>query len=262
MEGEVNLFPNLFDGDGVSYNGDILKYVAWWPNPNIIDENRGYYLIIVERDGMDLAFLLSPGDTSIPATVNAKGSFQRDELANWQHTFFQGGFALVINNGLDAPHYILDTDGNTDVNLIPDFQPLPGWESYNINQTVISDTFVAATNTREFAIGNPVDFNEYRIMVTVNDTTADITSTGQSSLGTGMVTYAEANNLATLTFTMDALPDMARVTIRIESLNPVFVRAGVIRAFGDFLVAGNLFEFTENAMNERTILRNLSLIHI
>ena len=96
-------------------------------------------------------------------------------------------------------------------------------------------------------------------MVTVNDTTADITSTGQSSLGTGMVTYAEANNLATLTFTMDALPDMARVTIRIESLNPVFVRAGVIRAFGDFLVAGDLFGFTTDDMtNERTILRNLA----
>ena len=144
MEGEVNLFPNLFDGtdpvtgNPVSYDGSILKYVAWWPNPNIIDENQGYYLLIVEDGGMDHAELIRPGDMA----TRRIGSFTRDELANWQHTFFQGGFALVINNGLDAPHYIIDTDGNTDIMQIPMFQPLPGWESYNINQTVISDTFI------------------------------------------------------------------------------------------------------------------------
>jgi len=48
MEGEVHIFPNLFDSaDGMlSYDGTALKYIVWWPNPNIIDNNRGYYLII------------------------------------------------------------------------------------------------------------------------------------------------------------------------------------------------------------------------
>ena len=260
MEGEVNLFPNLFDGDGVSYNGDILKYVVWWPNPNIIDDNRGYYLIIVEQDytdtdmvnhgQRDVAYLLSPGSTA----RHFLGHFQRDELANWQHTFFQGGFAMVINNGLDEPHYIIDSDGNTDITRINPFEPLPGWESYEINQTVISDTF-SAGNTGVFTIGNPVDFDNFRVMVTIAG--ADpIMVTGVGTFDS--VTYSVVNNLATLTF--DTLPNVGDlVTIRIESRMPVSVRAGVIRAFGDFLVAGDLFEFTTDDMtNERTILRNLA----
>ena len=96
--------------------------------------------------------------------------------------------------GLDGPHYIIDTDGNTNILYIPEFAPLPGWESYNINQTVISDTF-AAGNTGTFTIGNPVDFDNFRVMVTIADgMPIEVTRVGTF----GTVTYSVVNNLATL----------------------------------------------------------------
>ena len=48
MEGEVNIFPNLFDdltnqinGLSANFDGSIIKYCAWWPNPNLINNNKG-----------------------------------------------------------------------------------------------------------------------------------------------------------------------------------------------------------------------------
>ena len=277
MEGEVNLFPNLFDANGLSYDGSILKYIVWWPNPNIIDENRGYYLVIREEANFirpedttpqnqgirDVAYLISPGSS----TLVYKGDFTRDENANWQHTFFQGGFALIINNGLDAPAFILDTDGNTDITAIPDFATLPGWQSYRTNQTRITDTFNEVTTSRTFNIGDPVDFSVFFLQAAVTNpqgvlTTYTWTSAGVDNLNSG-VNYSEATGTATVTFTPDTLTDGSTVVISILSASPVGVRAGVVRSFGDFLVAGNLFEFTDNINQQtgvvtRTIIRNLS----
>ena len=267
MEGEVNIFPNLFDDGEFSYNGNRLKYVVWWPNPNVIDTNQGYYLLIIEEERMghprgdivDVAYLVAPGDTSL--TIE-EGVFTRDETSSWQHTFFQGGFALVINNGLDAPHYILDIDGNEDISAIPNFQPLPGWESYNINNTVITDTFRAAVNDRDFAIGTPVDFDEFRIVITVTVDGVDTnTSLFEGTFSSNGISYSDMNNTAVISFSEAALPDNAMVTIRIESLRPILVRAGVIRSFGDFLVAGNLVEYDSmgfESVDTRLVVRNLS----
>ena len=57
---------------------------------------------------------------------------------HWQHTFFQGGFSIIVNNGLEAPRYMLDNEDNTmtanvgegDDNLFAD---LPGWASYAVD---------------------------------------------------------------------------------------------------------------------------------
>ena len=270
MEGEVNIFPNLFDDAGVSYDGSILKYVVWWPNPNRIDENRGYYLVILERDisgmQMDVAYLIEPGSE----TLVEKGRFQRDENAAWQHTFFQGGFALIINNGLEAPQYILDSDGNNSVVAVPNFQPLPGWESYNVNEISIQDTFTA-TSSRVFSIGNPVNFDNFRVTAEITDNAGMTTTytweaageyTGRPSDGPS-IPYSVVNGVATLTFPSDT-PDVGdTVIIRVTSRMPVSVRAGVIRSFGDFLVAGNLTETSDftNAVSGETetrVIRNLA----
>ena len=264
MEGEVNIFPNLFDDGTLSYDGTTMKYIVWWPNPNLIDENKGYYLIIREEANFippgemtsvgtrDVAYLIEPGST----TLVYKGHFTRDELANWQHTFFQGGFALIINNGLDAPHYILDSDGNTDINEVPNFAQLPGWESYTVNQITFTDTYTEG-NDRNFAIGNAVDFNSERLTVTVNTPTPFTVVFDQATDAANGVSYSVVGGLATVTFATTALPADTQVTITVTSKEPVFVRAGVIRAFGDFLVAGNLVEyFNRNVLdNDGNLLR-------
>ena len=286
MEGEVNLFPNIFEDNyvnGLATNdSETLKYVAWWPNPNLADNLRGYYLIIAEdgRRGKDVAYICLPGADSERVE---KGSFSPAPASAWQHTFFQGGYALIINNGVDAPEYILDVDGNEDINLVPDFAILPGWQSYNVRETAIEDTFTV-NSSRIFDLNRPVNFETST--VTVQDVTdpsrvINYTARGTSSAslvqnipnlnvnlnGTFGLTdanipadseqfdiyvtrfrYTEDSEVIPYTTTenlsiaIGPLDVGRRIRITIESRTAVEVRAGVVRSFGDFLTAGNLIE--------------------
>ena len=182
MEGEVNIFPNIFDplySAGLATNAnEELKYVAWWPNPNLADNLQGYYLVIVENKtrNRDVAYLVLPAADSTDSDVRVeKGAFTPAASNAWQHTFFQGGFALIINNGTDAPAFILDLDGNEDINTVPDFATLPGWESYNVRETVIEDVFTASSS-RLFDLGRAVNFNTET--VTVEDVSDRISCRG------------------------------------------------------------------------------------
>ena len=147
MEGDVNIMPYIQMADA-----DVLRYVAWWPNPNLAFASLGYYLIIIEQNvtGMglrDVAYLVKVNELGrysadgserllLTPVVDAdnmnipqfKGIFRPG--GNWQHTFFQGGFSLIINNGLEAPRFVLDSEDNTETANVPDFADLPNWESY------------------------------------------------------------------------------------------------------------------------------------
>ena len=164
VRGDVDIFPNIIYGDS-----DVLKYIVWWPNPNLAVNNQGYYLLIVNRGDNDIAYMIKADQA--PATVDIrntnipeyKGTFTGG--GNWQHTFFQGGFALIINNGLDDPHYVLDDEDNTDVANVGggttagEFDPLPNWDSYAVgSETVNSVTAGVIRTYGDFLIaGNLVE---------------------------------------------------------------------------------------------------------
>ena len=172
MEGELNIFPDLVTNilagqvPPITDTAATIKYTTWWANPNLAGVNSGYYLVIIEHDdGMgvrrDFAYVVAPD-----GSFSQKGSFPPDQNAAWQHTFFQGGFCIIINNGLTTPNFIIDTDGNTDITMVPDFAPLPGWDSYLVDETLISDTYNADENTPVFDLPQPVDLAERNIRVT------------------------------------------------------------------------------------------------
>jgi len=198
MEGEVNIFPNIFDDSNnqinsinANFDGSIIKYFLWWDNPNLTGDNKGYYLLITEEERLaaddtvplpnntdpthqrDIAYLLNiNGSNKVQ-----KGVFQPATQGQWQHTFFQGGFALIINNGLDAPHYILDGNNNSNINDVPNFFELPGWESYNINETLLQDTFDGNTDSYIFDLGRKVNFSlEYIEIVDYDSGTGNYTT--------------------------------------------------------------------------------------
>lgn len=306
MEGEVNLFPDIISPEyfgGLATNdSDQIKYVAWWANPNLADNQQGYYLVIVEDNVIDsdVAYLVKPGGTQLVE----KGRFSVAPGNQWQHTFFQGGFALIVNNGVDAPRYILDIDGNEDEVAVPNFLPLPGWESYFVNEEVIEDTFTA-NSSRLFDLNRAVDFS--RETITVQDVTdashiIDYSVvTAQSNfvdsdgnVGVGQVGRAPASDDAVallpgrvdseqfivftttdatyspsafITVGIGLLDDQVgrRYRISVRSRIQVAVTAGVVRAFGDFLVAGNLTEIDraepifnpDGSVNTDRIIRNL-----
>lgn len=267
MEGELNIFPELFDSD------QAVKYIAWWPNPNLRTSNTGYYLVIAQHadtDGnqRDHAYIIKPGDTELRAQ-NLKGTFQPDSRGKWQHTFFQGGYALIINQGIDEPQYILDPDGNIDIAMVPQFAKLPGWEDYNITQVILDDTFEEG-NAHTFDLGQAVQFPVDRI--SVEEVNADLTVETYTAIagnpaGTGtvndtdfvpgtlpatvpVVTDSDAfaiyndteTNTTVIQLSETTVTAGKRIRVVIRSREIAEIRCGVIRTFGDFLVAGDIRE--------------------
>ena len=308
MMGEVNLFPNIFDdpdnqigGINANYDGSILKYACFWPNPNLIGGNSGYYIVITEETRLvaddtvpgpgnvdpvhqrDVVYLVSVDGSS----KVEKGVFSFTTIGQWHHTFFQGGFAVVINNTLDAPQYILDLEDNTDINAVPSFSQLPGWESYNVNEVILQDTFNPNEDSYIFDLGQNVDFNNFEVLVsrirnTDPSTVIDLTASGDTgvdgtpnnpswtppaftTIGATPWTVADqyqifldnSTNTTVLNFpsNLSVGTGSDTVTVTVRSRNAVTCRAGVIRAFGDFLIAGNLTERDEN--DENIIIRSL-----
>ena len=142
VRGAIDIMPFVMLG---TY--DVLKYVAWWPSPNLAIFNQGYYLLVVRRDSNEHVYVLKVGELGTaeePVVLEDTQPLHTTSHigGNWQHTLFQGGFAFVINNGLEAPHYILDPADNTEVSglgvevsgaIVNRFGELPGWDSYAVD---------------------------------------------------------------------------------------------------------------------------------
>ena len=53
----------------------------------------------------------------------------------WQHTLFNGGHNLILNNGVSTPRFLSDTQLFT--NITPSAE-LPNWDSYLAQENVVS----------------------------------------------------------------------------------------------------------------------------
>lgn len=233
-------------GQGV---GDII-HMAWWSNPNVAPS--GYFIIVGRSGSFDTVYLIDP----ITKEVSTIGIRVRSENADWQHAFFQGGYAVVLNNGTARPWYMLDETGNTTMGNITAYE-LPGWDSYNTVEESVNDSYNSQINFPDFGLGRLVDFTVEEVIVDVlaEDGTRKFnnvhTSNGtikQSTLSTDIATNSTLLSIAIAAggsggdAFADFLEDGDQVIVRIRSLDTVQVRAGVIRAWNDKLVAGDLVE--------------------
>ena len=232
--GEINILPY------VQFRAptDVLQYVVWWPNPNLSAFNLGYYVLIVTQGATDNIYVVkvdeagtfdSPLILSPSATANYKGTFISG--GNYQHTFFQGGFALVINNGLQTPQYVLDSEDNTVTMSVPQFSVLPGWDSYATTTTATRiQAFTGDGTTTAFSLteGGASSGDTFsNLIVTIGDM---VQAASTYSISNNVVTFntAPAAGAFTITFTVILVANT--------------VTAGVVRTYGDFLIAGNLVE--------------------
>lgn len=235
--GEVNVLPTLI-GDPIV--GSII-YVAYWSNPNL-NPTDCYYLLVTTDNTIDYLYVVRASDGvvhDLNKPVTAGG--------NWQHTVFQGGFAIVINNANAKPQYIRDEEGNLDITNLEMFE-LSGWDSYFIDEEVVNDTYNSSTQTNVFNLGRKVNL-AYEKVTVVKYSAADGTeeySEEHTAYGTVTnTTLGEFVVTGTDVVTIDTggsfpLVDGDRVYIKISSVPEVQVRAQVIRAWNDVLVAGGL----------------------
>ena len=256
-----------------------VRYFAVWESPNRTPTGC-YYIWVVDYVRANIVvgqkvYVQDHTGTKrdiTPATMTNGFTFT---ITGWQHTIFSGGFAFIINNGIDRPHYILDTPGNTNIaNLV--LAELPGWDGYDVNSTVITDTFNTG-NILTFDLGQKVDFVNTSIEVTV--AAAARTAQAGTPAGTGTVNganfvpgalpayaslpsvggtnfqlYNDAATNTTICY-IGGLADANEVIVKINSRDPVNVTAGIIQSFGSLLVAGDL---TERSSSNGQIVRRLS----
>lgn len=240
ISGEVNLLPTL-TGDPIT--GTYL-HVSWWSSPNVTPTD-GYFVIVSTDNTYDYLYLVraSDGNTrDLGVQVPSGGQ--------WQSTVYQGGYSVIINNGIARPFYVLDTVGNTDMTTLTAYE-LPGWDSYYTNEVSLDDVYDVSLHIPEFDLGRTVDFNLEEVVATCYDaetgdvkfsvTVGSVTTVDQVTISYDEVTDSHIATLATSTFP-EFLEDGDNVYIVIRSKATVQVRAGVVRAWGDVLVAGNLRE--------------------
>jgi len=256
-----------------------VRYFAVWESPNRTPTGC-YYIWVVDYVRANIVvgqkiYVQDHTGTKRDITPAAMTNGFTFTITGWQHTIFSGGFAFIINNGIDRPHYILDTPGNTNIaNLV--LAELPGWDGYDVNSTVITDTF-STGNILTFDLGQKVDFVNTSVEVTVAAAarTAQVgTPAGSGTVNTanfvpgalpaytslpsvGATNFQLYNDAATNTTIcyIGGMADGNEVIVKIKSRVPVNVTAGIIQSFGSLLVAGDL---TEKSSANGEVVRRLS----
>ena len=253
MEGEVDIFEGMSGFFDDSTIGQV-EYLAWWPSPNQTTRDSGYYIFVVEYTPTPIppavssitvhsVYAMVPGATFDPMTDNImskEGHYHRvgqnySRQGTWQHTLFNGGFTFIINNGIQKPQYVTDAENNIDITQLT-LADLPGWDSYQVNELLLRDTFTE-TSSRVFDTGQTMAPGQTQYVV--ERTRAGTTTTLAITTD---YTITVDNEQDVITFMDAALTIGDEISVRFQSVNPVTVRAAIIRSFGDFLVAGNLVE--------------------
>ena len=260
MPGEVDLNSTGIEASDTQGN---LRYLAFWPNPNRAPLG-GYYVYVIDNIvsgsivGQRVFIQDETGarkDVTPTSLPNGFSIINSESSTTWHHTLFAGGFAFIINNGVEAPHYIIDPDDNTDIVDVPLLSQLPGWESYNVNELILRDTFTD-TSSNIFDTGqlrtqdSSMNFITNYVIIRVRD------GVEQTLVETSDYTIAVVNGQDAITFVNNSLEPDDEVSVTFRSTNTVVVSAGAIRAFGDFLVAGNLIEY--DSKDPDMIIRRLT----
>lgn len=250
IEGEVDLVTaSEITSGGI---GDIL-HMFWWDNPNLSPDN-GYY-VVVSTDGTFDNIHLVDANTKVCRDLQ----YKVPTGGSWQHTIFQGGFSIILNNGIVKPCYVTDETGNTDITQLEAYE-LPGWDSYYTVEETVNDVYDPETHIPDFDLGKQINFNEQDVVVKVISgvTKANKFSNSHESEGTikqSTIFFDTATNSHVVSLALAAggagdnafteyLQSGDTVVISIRSRDTVQTRASVIRAWGDTLVAGNITELT------------------
>jgi len=230
---------------------DPIIYVAFWDNPNL-NPGVGYYIVVTNNGSTDTIHALK--NDGVQTIEVLKSGIAQGGV--WQHTLFNGGFTFIINNGVERPLYVQDIPGNTNIASL-DMYELPGWDSYYANEEISSAVWDSANQTLDFNLGQLVDFTKQEATITIiNSATntirnyAKFSSLGSNSDdkdGNNQTTFTCSNQASTnttiITPSVSMIQNGDTVVCKVRSTNVVRVRCGVIRAYKNLLVAGNLTEY-------------------
>ena len=261
----VSLPPNVFsDVSNIRFhNGAAMKmpgeavfatlveadYVAYWPGPG----STGDKIVVIAGASLTVRTTDAPNDVIF--TIN--GVTDSD---NWQHTLFNGGFHIVLNNGVDTPIFIADTDLSGQVRTIAANAPLiqlPNWNSYLVEDVI--QEFEHDGSAGEITITNSalIVGAELKITFIPRSTAAPIVTETVTIAATSVVPDGTLEGIGTISnvaalplasagnsfgFTPDTGSGGGVYRMVIVNPDTPIVTADVIRSYGSLLVAGGLRE--------------------
>ena len=244
MEGELAISLTNCPTSGI-------EYVAYWQGPT-----NNYYIVV--HVASTTATVYAWNTTALGTRITA-GTMTTSTSAKWSHTTFNGGFHFILNNSIDKPKYLADPVSTSTL-----FE-LPNWDSYLSQTEVINmqwDSFTADiplnVDEIDFSAQNllytviPIDPNtpvlNYK-MTSLNPSGTPVTINNNGSSSTENTATPRART-DTLT---GALPgDTIRISI--QDTPTINVRCGVIKSYGNSLIAGDL---TETNASTSAVIRKL-----
>lgn len=244
MEGELAISLTNCPTSGI-------EHLAYWQGPT-----NSYYIVV--HVSSTTATIYAWKTTALGTRITA-GTMTTSATAVWSHTTFNGGFHFIINNSIDKPKYLSDPVGTSNL------AALPNWDSYLTESKIIDmewDAFNADIPLNLFTINFsthyllytvvPADPNESILnfkMTSLNPSGTPVTINNNSSGSTENTATPRART-ATLS---GALPgDIIKISI--QTIPAINVRCGVIRSYGNSLIAGNL---TESKASDGSLIRRL-----
>ena len=235
--GAVRKFPSEVDEHTAFSN---IRHVAFWPSTAgnrivVVSGNLGIVTVsVINEDGSSTGF----GPYTRPAPPAGY---------RWQHTIFNGGHHLILNNGRETPFFLqADISGLTD---------LPNWDSYLVEEEVLQFVFDGRdiASGGAYTVTNQTLEENSEIIITRVPRNSGIPITSFTvTLGPGLVlmpdgTDPDVGTIDSVTatgFRFIPAGGTGGDTFRLRVRSPVAisVTAGVIRSYGNLLVAGNLME--------------------
>ena len=262
----VSLPPNVFsDVNNVRFrNGSIkrfpsevtkipsltnVKYIAYWPS------TVGDRYVVITDNNTTCTFSIY--DSSYNLISGIGGTYPGSNVTggDWQHTLFNGGYHIIFNNGNSTPVFLQD-----DISTVA---KLPGWDSYAVEEEMTSfehDGSAGAKIVKNSVFVSPSGSSFIFIKITVlprnislpiRTETVKINSSGtifnlagqtdSTLLGIGTITLVNFSDNE-FSFTPDTSSGGSVYKISVTTTPVSVVTCGVIRSYGNLLVAGNLKE--------------------
>ena len=255
----VSLPPNvLSDVKNVRFGGGAIKrfpsdvnkitsltgvvYVAYWPS------TLGERYVVITDNGTNTVFTVYNSSYSV---ISSQGGTNTGVTAgDWQHTLFNGGYHIIFNNGNSKPVFLRDD--------VVGVTPLPGWDSYAVDEEMTSfehdgstgakvvknTVFVAPTGGASIFIkvtSLPRNLANPIVTETVTINAAGAISPDATLAGIGTISGVNFSSNQ-FNFTPDTSTGGSTYKVSVQTVPIAQVTCGVIRSYGNLLVAGNLKE--------------------
>ena len=257
----VSLPPNVFSNvNNVRFrNGSIkrfpsevtklssltnVKYIAYWPS------TVGDRYVVITDNSTTCTFIVYDSSFNVVSGVGGAYPVGNVTGGTWQHTLFNGGYHIILNNGNSTPVFLQD-----DITTVTQ---LPGWDSYAVEEEMTSfehDGSAGAKIVRNSVFVAPTGGASISIKITalprnmsspIHTETVTINAAGTISpdatlanIGTISSVNFSSNQFS---FTPDTSSGGTVYKVSVQTAPISAVTCGVLRSYGNLLVAGNLKE--------------------